>query len=225
CHDRFVRLVHGAGSRGEDRWRELREATEFAYVLGGGGGLEAYALVRHQADPDDWRYVLAVEDWAALTPPGLEAVLGFVGRHGTLAKAAVLAGPAVRLLGGHLPEQDWRLTTDFSWMARGLDFSAAIAARPFPAGIGAELTIALEDPLLPEIQGPWRVTVAGGKGLAEPAGEAAVRLRPRAVGPLLMGSAGADTLILGGMADGTPEDLALLSGVFAAPPPVFLDFF
>lgn len=227
CHGRFAASVNGAGVRSEDRWRELRETAEFVYVLDGPGWLEAYALVRHKPDPDGWRYVLSVEDWAAVTPRGLEAVAGFVGRHGTLSGTAILPGPAVPLLGMHVPEQaDWDMDTDFSWMARGLDLGAAVSARGYPPGLHAEVTLSVDDPLLPEARGPWRLSVEEGKGRLEPATATAdVTLRARAVGPLLTGFRDAATLALGGLAHGDEDALATLSGVFAAPSPFFLDFF
>lgn len=226
CHDAFARGVNGAGVRAEDRWEALREATEFTYVLDDGDGVQAYVLVRHESDPGDWQYVLSVQDWAAITPRGLEAVAGFVGRHGTLAKAAVLGGPVVALLGAHVPEQaDWDMDTDFSWMARGLDLAAAVTARGFPPGLTAQVTLAIEDPLLPEVRGPWQLTVEHGAGRLEAAGVADVTLDARAVGPLLTGFRDAATLALVGLAHGERDALATLSAIFAAPSPFFLDFF
>lgn len=226
CHDAFAASVNGAGRRPDDRWRELREAAEHVYVLDQGDGLEAYALVAHKSEPGDWQYILAVEDWAVLTPRGLEAVAGFVGRHGTLAKAAILPGPAQPLLGMHVPEQaDWDAVTEFSWMARGLDVAAAIGMRGFPPGLAAEVAIEIDDPLLGEVRGPWRMVVEQGKGRVDPAGAADVTLSARAVGPLLTGFASAEALALGGLARGDRDALALLTAAFAAPTPYFLDFF
>ena len=226
CHDVFAASVSGAGVRPDDRWRELREATEHVYVLDDGDGVQAYALVAHKAEPGDWRYTLAIEDWAALTPRGLEALVGFVGRHGTLAKAATLPGPAQALLGMHVPEQaDWDAVTDFSWMARGLDIASAVGMRGFPPGLSAEVAIEIDDPLLGEVRGPWRLVVEQGKGRLDPALTADVTLSARAVGPLLTGFTGAEALALGGLAHGDRDALALLSAAFAAPPPHFLDFF
>lgn len=225
CQAAFARGVHGAGVRPEDRWTELEDLTEHVYTLESDQGLEAYALVRHQPGRDGWRYVLAVEDWAALSPRGLEAVLGFVGRHGTLTSAATLAGPAVSLLGLHLPEQDWRRTTALSWMARGLDVVAAVAARPFPSGLAVETTFDIDDPVLPETRGPWRLSVEGGAGRLDRSEAAVVRLSPRAVGPLLTGFHTAESLALAGLAYGPEADLAGLTAAFAAPRPRFLDFF
>lgn len=227
CQDAFAARVHGAGDRPAQRWAALRTAAEHVYVLDGSDGLEAYALVRHARRAEDWRYDLAIEDWAALTARGLQAVLGFVGRHGTLTATAVLPGPARSLLGSFLPEQDFRAIADFSWMARGLDPAAAVAARGFPAGLHAEVTLTVADPLLPEAAGPWRLVVRDGRGSLEPAPGAVAdaRLSARALGPLLTGYRGAGELALAGLAEAAPATLATLDAAFAAPVPRLLDFF
>lgn len=224
CQQAFVRSTHGAGDRAEERWADLRESAQFVYALNE-PAVEAYVLVRHTQEPGDWQYVLTIDDWAAVTPRGVEAVLGFVGRHGTLAKAATLPGPAVDLLGLHLPEQSWDESHRFSWMARGLDLVAAVGARAFPQDLAGEVEIEVLDTLLPEVRGPWSLAVADGKGHLEPASQADLALDGRAVGPLFTGFRSAGELALVGLISGPSDALARLGAMFASPRPRLLDHF
>jgi predicted acetyltransferase len=85
--------------------------------------------------------------------------------------------------------------------------------------------VELDDVLVPQVRGPWRLVAEDGKGRLEPSSVAAVLLRARAVGPLLTGFLPAQSLALGGLARGDDASLARLTAIFAAPRPSFLDFF
>lgn len=181
-------------------------------------------LFDHQRTPDDWQYTLRFDDWAALTARGMAAVIGLVGVHGTLGKDAMFGGTTPDLWTPFLPEQDVTIDDGFCWMARGLDLPAAVAARGFPAGLSGAVTLAIDDPLL-ETRGRWRLEVADGRGVLEPAGAADVTLDVRGVGPLFTGFRDPAALHLAGLIDGPAEALAWLHGAFAGTPPFLVDFF
>lgn len=225
CGDLAASRLHGPAVRPDARWAQLRD-TAYHYVLDGPDqGLDAYVLFDHRRDPGDWQYELSITDWAALTARGLAGVVGLVGRHGTIGKAATFRGPVPDPWTLLLAEQDVVQTGQLWWMARGLALPAAIAARGFPAGLTGTVTLAVDDPLLPERGGPWRLEVAGGRGTLEPVATADVRLDARAVGPLVTGFRTPGELVLAGLADGPPQALEVLAAAFAGPLPVILDFF
>lgn len=227
CHAAFAATLHGPGVRPGDRWEQLRAAA-YHFVLepeDAAGAIEAYLLYDHVPDPDDWRHQLAVRDWGAVTPRGLRALVGMVGRHRSVVTAATFPGVYPDLWAAFVDEQDVREVGGMWWMARGLDLPAAVAARGFPPGLSGAVTVAVDDPLLPGARGPWRLEVDDGRGRLSPATTARVRLDARAVGPLFTGFRSPRTLSLMGMAAGDPGALDWLGGAFASPAPVLLDFF
>lgn len=226
CYRRAARRTAGAMCRPEEEWDGHAEAR-YRYVLDGAapGTVDAYLLVDHRREPGDWQYVLDLRDWAATTPEGLRAVVGFVGVHGTLAKAATFTAPVPCPWAVLLPEQDLQPAGGMAWMARGLDLPAAVAQRGFPAGLAARVTFAVEDPLLPAARGPWRLEVVDGTGTLEPAPGADVRMDARGFGPLFTGHADPWTLRTAGLLTGPDDALAVLAAAFAGPQPCLTDFF
>lgn len=226
CHEATGRALSGPAVRSDDRWEEIFRAP-FAYVLDAlaGDGLEAYVCYGPSHAPGDWQYSLAMSDWGATTPRGTRALLGFLARHGTVAKDATFAGPLPHAWTFFLPEQDVLRESEMFWMARALDLPAAIAARGFPPRLTLTATFAVEDPELPAMRGPWRLEVGNGSGKLSPAEEAAVRLDARAVGPLYTGFTSSEQLALADLAHGPADDLATLGSAFAGPHPILFDFF
>lgn len=227
CGEVSASMRNGPAVRPDDRWEQLR-ATAYHYVLDRAdapGELEAYALFDHDRAPGEWQYTLSVTDWAATTAHGLAAVVGLVGRHGTLGKAAVFRGAVPEEWSMLVAEQDVELVGRLWWMGRGLDLPAAVAARGFPPGLTGAATFAVDDPLLAGARGPWRLEVADGRGVLEASATAATQLDARAVGPLMTGFRTPRQLALAGLVTGPDDALDWLAGAFAASPPLLLDFF
>jgi predicted acetyltransferase len=227
CHRRWAATLNGPELRDERRWNALREQSQFAYGLDAadGSGLDAYVLLRHEAIPGHWQHRLELVDWAAASPRALQAVVGFVGRHGTLARDARFRAPTPNPWALHIAEQDLVRASDFDWMARGVDLVAAVTARGFPEALAGSVTVAVDDPLLDAARGPWRLEIAGGRGALEPAAAADVRLHTTAVGPLFTGYWTASALAAAGRLTGPAGALRLLDAAFAGPTPTLLDFF
>lgn len=226
CQEDSGRGLNGPLLISERRWRRLRR-VQHVYVLDADGapGIEAYVCYDTSQAPGDWQYSIAVEDWGATTPRGLEALLGFVGHHGTVGKDAAFRGPLPHPWTFLVPEQDVRQDGGMLWMARGLDLPAAVAARGFAPGVTVSVAFAVDDPLVASACGPWRLEVGGGAGALHPAPSAEVRLDARAIGPLYTGFASPHQLALAGLVTGPASDLALLGTAFAGPLPVLFDFF
>jgi len=224
CYRTMCATLNGPADRPGWGWDQLDEVPH-TYVLDGPDGLEAYLRYEVTRTPDDWQYGLGVRDWAATTLRGHTALLGFVGRHGTVGRAIQLHGPWPHPWAFLLPEQDLRRDWSMAWMARGLDLGVAVAARGFPPEVAAAVGISVDDPVLPGARGPWRLEVDGGQGTLTPVDAAAVTLSARAVGPLFTGWVSAEDLARAGLLSGPPRDLATLTAAFAGPSPVQLEFF
>jgi predicted acetyltransferase len=224
CAERAGAAHNGPAIRPASRWEAIRQAA-FWYVLDGHEGLDAYLLFDQVRDPGDWQYRLSVLDWAATSPRGLEAVVGLIGRHGTIGKEATYRGPVPDTWSQHFGEQEVDEVGGMWWMARGLDLPAAVAARGYAPGLSVDVTFTVDDPLLTAARGPWRLEVAERQAKLSPADAGEVHLDVRAVGPLYTGFRSIRDLALGGLAAGPDEALALLGAAFAGPVPHLLDFF
>ena len=223
CHDVFVAGLNGPGRRRPERWQQLLKGQS-QHVLDGGDGIEAYVLLYRGAEPGEPSDAPPTVDWAATTSRGMRAV------------AAVLASdvvPALAMVRSPTPDawapwlDAWSLpsASGLLWVARPLVARAAVAARGYPAGLAGAVTLAVDDRLVSENRGPWRLEVADGRGHLARSTSADVLLDTRAVGPLFTGFRSPQQLALAGLLDGPPASLDLLAAMFAGPPPIALDFF
>ena len=221
CHERYAATLAGPGRRNGRRWGWLLRG-EALYVLDGGDGIEAYVLLYRGADPSDDAQAPVSVDWGATTPRGMRAVARLLTER---CSDAIVRGPLPDA--ASLAASTWEVpaTTGLYWMARTLVLGAAVSQRGFPAGVDATTTLAIDDPLLPGLRGPWRLEVHGGAGTLTPATAAAVVMDPRATGPLYTGFRSASQLARAGLLDGPREAVDVLDAMFAGPPPVVLDFF
>jgi predicted acetyltransferase len=237
CHERHAAALSGPAVPTDAEWERLAR-SEHCYVLddtAGLGQVEAFLVFDQVQEPGDWRYVLKIAEWAATSSHGLAALVGFVGRHGTLGKAATFRGPVPEPWSLLVGEQHVEASGSFKWMVRGLDPAAAIAARGFPDTVTAEISLTIDDSLLPDAAGPWRLHIDNGRAALTASGQrsgadevldgAGVRLDARGFGPLFTGMYSAETLALAGLASGPPEALAQLSSAFAGPLPTLHHIF
>jgi predicted acetyltransferase len=116
-------------------------------------------------------------------------------------------------------------TFEFPWMTRLLDVPGALEARGCPEVVG-ECVIAVDDPLFPENDGPFRIEAYGGKVAVSRADAPAGRPIPIGLlSALFTGHlAPADLVRLGGAAQDDPA-LPVLGRLFAGAPPWSPDFF
>jgi predicted acetyltransferase len=225
--DAWRRTLNGPAVRLEQDWAPLRRAR-FGYGLDAAetGELEAYVLYDVAHDLGEyWYYSLNLLDWAATTPRGLEAVLGFIGRHGTMGKRAMFKGPVPHPWAYLAPEQDVERVGGGTWLVRPLDVRRAIIQRGYAMGLSVDVTFALNDVEIPHNSGPWRLRIDDGRGELTSASSAEVEMDVRAFGPLFTGYTGIEQLRLAGLVRGGSPGLAALGAAFAGPAPVMLEFF
>lgn len=223
CYDRYASSLNGPGRRRPARWAALRHAQSCS-VLDGGDGIEAYVLQYRGAEPGESPSAPPTVDWAATTPRGLRAVVAMLASD-TVDAAAMVRAPEP---GAWAPWTDsWNVPHGggLFWMARPLVLANAIAARGFPTPVSASVTFAVDDRLVTESCGPWRLETADGRGVLSPSRDAAVLMDACAVGPLFTGFRTAHELARVGLLDGASDDLDVLTAMFAGSAPVALDFF
>jgi predicted acetyltransferase len=156
ARDSLALTLHGA------------DAPLVAYAVG--QPVEAYALLRLERLSSDMATTQRVAEMAWATPRGWRAMIEALGMIAANADALDWHEPAG---GPGLALHAERKMTVQGWlppMYRVLDVPAALRAlEPDPAVAGA-FTLTIEDDVLGENIGPWRVAFAGGKVAVESAG-------------------------------------------------------
>ena len=176
----------------------------------------------------EWRQGdLVVSYVSADTPETARALWSVVGSGSSIAKrvvAYVAPDDPIHLL---LPEEAVHETQVLRWMLRVLDVPKAVAARGFSPTVTGSATLCLEDPLLPDNSGSWRLEVAGGAGqlVRTEVTDSALRLGPNGFAALYAGTP-LHVLRAAGLASrGEPAGDELLDAAFAGRPAYLLEYF
>lgn len=159
------------------------------------------------------------------TPDAARALLSYVSRHHSLGKDFSWIGRPGDPMLFFADENKIREEERWHMMLRILDVPAALAGRGYLPGVDATVTFAVDDELLPENRGPWRLSVAGGKGSVEPGGDPELTLTPRALACLFSGFLAPHEARRAGMLDAPDPPLDRLAAAFAGPAPWTADFF
>jgi predicted acetyltransferase len=126
-----------------------------------------------------------------------------------------------------LPEEAGHEVVRHAWMLRILDVGAALAARGYPAGLSAQVSLGVEDRESATNSGTWRLEVADGKGAAAqvPAGDGDLHITARGLAGLYAGRP-MSALRRAGLVDGgDPGEDSAVDAVFATPAPYLTDYF
>mgnify|MGYP002715581268 FL=1 len=221
--------TNGLLERCELMWQRVRGTADKpldTFLIPGDDGPEGYLTVGPRA-PDR---TLHVEDWVALTPRAGRAILGFLAGWHSQANTVTWGGGPEDLLLHLLPDVGGSIASWEQWMLRITDVAGALAARGWPNGVRAELTLAVTDPLLPDNAGRYRVEVADGEASVERTGDAGsgpadIELGVDALATLYSGHLGPGTLAGLGRLRASPEALATATTLFAGPRPWLADMF
>lgn len=215
--------------RGPYMWRRVftpRGKVVKGFVVTRGGSIEGYAAYyEHARAAGDLGFTLVFTDLVALTPEAGKRLLTFVADHGTLvAEARWATGPSDPLL-QMLREPGYKLELEHHWMLRVVDVQAALAARGYLEGIETELHLEVRDDLLPNNDGRFVLSVAGGRGEVRRGGRGRLQLDVRGLAPLFSGMLLPNALEAAGLLEATEAELAKATTVFAAPFPWMPDMF
>lgn len=217
-HDRYA--AHRANGpkllSGADATEQLTGDGMMSYVTDGGH------VVFEWHDND-----LVVSYLMADTPEIARALWSVVGSGSSIAAkvdAYVAPDDPIHLL---LPEEVAHETYLKRWMLRIMDAPKAVAARGFPLGVTGSAAVVVEDSLLSDNSGLWRVEVSGGRGELIPAAATSVSLRvgPNGLAALYAGTP-VHVLRTAGLASGgDPAGDELLEAAFAGPAAYLLEYF
>jgi predicted acetyltransferase len=247
---------HGALERDERFWDQVarrgKDKTMAAFVLDGPDGPAGWAVatLEFRPEPAPFQTRIEIADWGCL--PGADAALfalfaGYASMNGMVTWSGPDPDPAAIYA---LEDNFARLTDRWHWMLRLVDLPAALQARPWPAGVGGQVSFRVEDPACPWNTGTWRLELANGQGRVEPApgsepgsgsGSAGARVpgwgsaEPdpavpaadiRGLASLFTGFATPDDLLRAGLLRGfDPDAVELLRAAFASPRPWTAEFY
>jgi predicted acetyltransferase len=230
CYERAAPGHPGWLERSPARWDQVAGASfgEQAYVYGVEGddgemaGYLTYSQTRagHAAG-----YGISVHELVSLTPEAHATLWSFLGGHAMQVESVLLPGALVEELVLLLPEQDLALVDDNRWMHRLVDVTGALEARGWPAAVAGEVHLDVDDPTAPWNAGRHVLRVEGGRAEVRPGGTGEVRLGVGALSTLAAGGFTARTLAAAGRVHASPDALATLDALFAAPRPHLLDDF
>jgi len=196
-----------------------------AYIAERDGVAEGYVVYDQRTSPRDTGKIINTRDLVAVTPDAGRCLLSFLADHRRVAQHLAWNGPAADPLFLQIAEQDYAVPDFQQWLIRILNVPFALTARGYPAGVGAEIHLAVRDDILPENDGPFVLTVADGRAEVHPGGDGRVTMDVRGLSPLYSGYLPPSALKTVGYLDGPDEDLALLQTVFAGPAPWMPDHF
>lgn len=232
CYDELAAPINGFLERGARGWRAHRERwrRSSAYVAEDAAGAVAGWVVHRRLDGGlsalGGPFQLALDDVGWATRDAGLAIWRLLGSWATQVERIVYRGgpedPLLRLA----PEQALETLAEVRWMTRVVDAPGAVAARGFPEGLSLAVPFELEDALVPENCGAWRLCVEDGRGVLERGGSGGVRLDVGAFSSLYTGwSTTAALARAGRLAGGSAAELRRLDAAFGGPTPWMMDEF
>lgn len=212
--------------RGAYVWERVRmPAAEAArgVLVRGARGVEGYVYLRSVRASGE-KHELSLSDFVALTPDALARLLTFLADHRSTASVARwYGGVGAALLG--FPERVVSEEVDKRWMLRIVDVALALGARGYPP-IDTDLELWVEDDVLPENAGRYRLRLADGQPTLDRGGsKGGVAIDARSLAALYTGFLSAAELARAGRIQADARALARLDAVFGGLAPSMCDFF
>ncbi|MFM9956477.1 MAG: enhanced intracellular survival protein Eis [Phycisphaerales bacterium] len=220
CQRRFAAMNDGMLDRCELLWKRTRSwrgstSTGWIFAQSDTAEPEGLVLLRQTMDAASFRIDLSLTDLAFTTARAGRRVLGFLADFGSMARGVeFFAGPVHPIV--HLmPQQVFKSEFKFHWMLRLIDAPAAMTARGWPAGTRAEVSLQINDDLLPENHGVWRLRIADGHASLERTDTAPeCELDIRALACFYAGFLSVPQARLVGIVGGSDKALAQLASAF-----------
>ena len=206
-------------------WRTLRLSegeTLYAYGFGPKEAPEGYLLYSQSIGSDGLE--ILVRDRVLLTPSAHRRCWALLSDLRSMVEKVTFAAPGndpgVALLMEEVAEIAWYRR----WMLRIVDVPGAILGRGYSAD--GVLDLELEDPVIPENSGRWRLEVKNGVPGVERGGSGALKMNIRGLAPLYSGLFTAFQLeAMGWLTTTDPAVLQVASQIFAGPEPFMSDSF
>jgi predicted acetyltransferase len=164
-------------------------------------------------------------DVVATTSAAARRIIAFVADHRSFVQTFDWMGPPADPIAFHLSEPRRQVQVSFPWMLRIVDVRSALAERGYSPLIETQLHLRIADDVIGANDGPFVLSVSGGKAEIEPGGEGRLRIDVRGLATLYSGYASAHELMSTGYIEAGEDDLAAADGIFAGPAPWLADMF
>ena len=231
---RYARSQEGMVDRPAGLWERLVDPRQKSrcFALGPRGAAEGYVILAQKdvKSPDPRAqhkpFRFAMLDRVANTPAAWQSMLTLLASHRSVVDTVRWWGPANEPLRLLLAEQDVRTVHDERWMLRVLDVERAFAQRGYASGLNVQLSLAVEDELLPQNSGAYELRIEAGNAHVQRVENGEIRVaRVEALGPLYSGLIGARQLAAFGWLEGSEDALARAELAFVGSEPWMIDHF
>ncbi len=213
--------------RGPYIWNRIfapKGTPPYAYRVVG-TGTEGYVFMTKLPRESVWAD-FPLLDIAARTPRAARRLLSLMADHKSLANEFVWYGSPADPLLAHLREQPASVKLKLNWMVRIVDVKEALVRRGWPLGLSGELQFAVtEDPVFPENEGKWTLTVADGEAEVKRGGNGALKTDINGLAMLYSGYLPAREAVIAGFCEGPELELETAGALFAGPAPFMPDMF
>lgn len=205
-------------------------ADEHGFAVRRDGELVGFVWYEHRENEHEGSWFdLAVHNLAARDGEAERALWWLLGTSASVSGEVEYVAPPNDPLRLWLPERSLRLAgrPNWFWMLRLVDVAEAISGRGFPEDRRATIHLEITgDEDLAANRGRFVLEVEAGRGRLTSGGDGAVRLDVGALAALYTGWASARMLAHAGRLDAEdPQDLRVLTDLFAGPTPWLRDFF
>lgn len=225
---RIARRTNGFIDRSPWFWqRSIAPRTPVdAYCVREAGAVTGYLVLgRRWPGHGLPHWELSCREMLSETPAAERRLWTLLADERSLARSLLLTGPpSMTGLLGFL-EQTAEVESQIAWMLRVVDVEAALAGRGFPGRAG-RVVLEVEDDLVARNRGRFALELDGGRARVQRTDEQGqARLSIRGLAALYSGHHTAERLAAAGLVSGSPDALAGLTALFAAPPPWLGEFF
>jgi predicted acetyltransferase len=153
CYESFAHSRSGLHIRDERRWNEVVTASDFPAVYAFGDPIESYVIVAHKVD---FWVSQKVAEVAWSTEAGHRAIVAWFSGLGENKTHIDWTEPSDSPFVAKYLDQGIEVKVDRPIMYRVVDFKEAM--RQLKPSDSGEFTIEIQDELLPENRGPWKVS-------------------------------------------------------------------
>jgi predicted acetyltransferase len=216
--------------RPEQFWRWKLESKDTAiekFLVVRGDEPTGYVIFHHRRAGSRPRNT-SIHDLVAKDRSTARTIIALIGAHaGNVETVSWAGGPTdplfLDLLNPGNPEQ---APDEYTiWMSRIVDLPGALTARGYAPHVSTELQLEMDDHLVVENSGRWRVIINDGAATVERGGEGRIKVTPRGLVPVYTGYQSPFAVRDSGLLEAPDEDLAAMAGVFAGPVPWLSDSF
>lgn len=188
-------------------------------------GLAGYVYYRKHPSPASERHRVEVTDACARTPAAWRRIWSLLGDLGTMVDHIELPTAPHDPLFLHHPDPRFGMQLYESWMLRVTDVVAMLEGRGYRPGVAGRVDLQLDDDVLPEQAGAWRLEVEGGCGRLTRGGTGSLWMNARGLAAWITGFTSPHTLVQLGQARGPRETLELATSLVAGPAPWMREMF